>query len=205
MSAHLESQRKARRAQRRLDADGVSHIVQSAGSGDQEGWNALVREFGGVIRSVARAHQLNDAGAADVAQTTWLRLLEHFEKLKNPAAVGAWLTTTARRECLAVVRENGRHRLYGDDAPEDESPESPPGLALLTRERNDALRRGLCRLRSGEQALLRLLVAEPRLGYEEISAALDMPIGSIGPTRQRALERLRKELERQGTLDLMID
>jgi DNA-directed RNA polymerase specialized sigma24 family protein len=70
----------------------------------------------------------------------------------------------------------------------------PPHAALLTRERDDAVWRAFSRLRATDQALLRLLMTEPRPSYEDISAALDMPIGSIGPTRQRALERLRQEL-----------
>ena len=123
---------------------------------------------------------------------------------QRPVRVGAWLATTARRECLRVLRNSERHVLVDDDIPEAESSDWLPGDALLISERDAALRRSFSRLRASDQALLRLLAAEPRPPYEEISAALDMPIGSIGPTRQRALERLRQELDRQGTLDLMI-
>jgi DNA-directed RNA polymerase specialized sigma24 family protein len=79
----------------------------------------------------------------------------------------------------------------------------PPGEELLAVERNQALWRGFRRLRASDQLLLRLLLADPRPAYDEISAALDMPIGSIGPTRARALERLRNELDSEGTLALM--
>jgi RNA polymerase sigma factor (sigma-70 family) len=138
-----------------------------------------------------------------VAQATWLRLLEHLTRLHDPTRVGAWLATTARRECLRVIRDSDRCVLYGDDAPEHESLDVPPAEAVLISERNAALWRSFSRLRAADQALLRLLMADPRPPYEEIAAALDMPIGSIGPTRQRALERLRRELDEQGTLNLM--
>lgn len=93
----------------------------------------------------------------------------------------------------------------GDDLPEHESQELTPHHVVLLAERDHAVWRSLARLRPSDQALLRLLVADPRPAYEEISAALGMPIGSIGPTRARALERLRKELERESALSLTID
>ncbi|MBV8999495.1 MAG: sigma-70 family RNA polymerase sigma factor [Solirubrobacterales bacterium] len=178
-------------------------MVESAASGDQRAWDALVQEFGGLVWAVARAHRLRDADAADVAQATWLRLFEHLHRLNDPTRVGAWLATTARRECLRVIRDNERRVPFGDDGPEPESAEISPDDAVLITERDHALWRSLSRLRASDQSLLRLLMADPCPPYEEVSAALDMPIGSIGPTRQRALERLRRELDSQGTLNLL--
>lgn len=205
MTTHLKPEPRARATRRRLPDERIAKLVSSAAAGDQRAWNSLVQQFGGMVWAVARAHRLRDADAADVSQATWLRLLENLGRLKDPARVGAWLATTARRECLRVLRESERRLLYGDDAPEHESPDMPPDSAVLLSERDDALRRSFDRLRPSDQALLRLLMADPRPPYEEISAALEMPIGSIGPTRQRALERLRRELDSQGTLNLMID
>ncbi|MBV9310654.1 MAG: sigma-70 family RNA polymerase sigma factor [Solirubrobacterales bacterium] len=187
----------------RLSSEQVAGLVESAASGEQRAWDALVREFGGLVWAVTRAHRLGDGDAADVAQATWLRLFEHLHRLNDPSRVGAWLATTARRECLRVLHDNERRIPFGDDGPEPESPEISPGDALLISERDHALWRSFSRLRASDQALLRLLMADPRPPYEEISAALDMPIGSIGPTRQRALERLRRELDSQGTLNLL--
>jgi RNA polymerase sigma factor (sigma-70 family) len=187
----------------RRSSEEVTKLVHAAAGGDELAWDALVGEFAGMIWAVARAHRLADADAADVAQATWLRLLEHLKQLNDPARVGAWLATTARRECLRVLRESQRSLPFGDDEPEWKSYETAPGDALLVRERDDALWRSFWCLRASDQALLRLLMADPRPPYEEIAAALSMPIGSIGPTRQRALERLRQELDGQGTLSLM--
>jgi len=196
---------RRRGSRERLSADTIAGLVHAAGRGDQGAWNRLVQEFESMIWAIARAHRLGDADAADVSQATWLALLQHINRLNNSAGVGAWLATTARRECLRVLRGGQRRVLFGDDGPEHESPEPPPGHALLIAERNDALRRAFSRLRPADQALLRLLTADPRPPYEEIAAALDMPIGSIGPTRQRALARLREELASERTLDQMID
>jgi len=181
----------------------VERLVGAAAAGDQRAWNALLDEFSGLLWAVARAHRLSDADAADVVQSTWLRLFEHLEGLHDPARVGGWLATTARRECLRLLRKSERMVLFGDVAPERESSEIPPVDALLERERDAALWRGFTRLWTSDQALLRLLMADPRPPYEDIAAALDMPIGSIGPTRQRALERLRQKLDSQGSLSLM--
>jgi RNA polymerase sigma factor (sigma-70 family) len=181
----------------------VSETVALAATGDRHAWNRLVDDFTGLLWAVAGAHRLHDADAADVVQATWLRLLEHIGGLTDPARVGAWLVTTARRECLRVLRAGERMVPFGDDAPELESSWSLPGEALLTDERDRALWRSFSRLRPSDQALLRLIVAEPRPSYEQIAAALGIAVGSIGPTRQRALERLRQELAGVGALGLM--
>lgn len=205
MTTNLTDRPKARATRGRLSDDRIAELVAAAAAGDQLAWNGLVQQFGGMVWAVARAHRLREADAADVSQTTWLRLFEHLGALKDRARVGAWLATTARRECLRVIRANERGVPYGDGGPEYESPEMSPDEAVLLGERDDALRRSFSHLRASDQALLRVLMAEPRPPYEEIAAALDMPIGSIGPTRQRALERLRRELDAQGTLSLMLD
>jgi RNA polymerase sigma factor (sigma-70 family) len=205
MTTHLKFGPLVRAKRGRLGDEIVAKLVRAATAGDQQSWNGLVQEFGGMVWAIARAHRLPEADAAEVSQSTWLRLLEHLGQLKDPARVGAWLATTARRECLRVLRDNDRRVLYGDDGPDYESPDMSPDDAVLLSERDDALRRSLSQLRASDQSLLRILMADPRPSYEEIAAALEMPIGSIGPTRQRALERLRRELETQGTLNLMLD
>ncbi len=191
-------------ARRRLDEAQVAALVRSAAAGTEQAWEQLVDEFGGLIWAVARSHRLRDADAADVVQMTRTRLVEHLDRLSDPGRVGAWLATTARRECLRQLHNGGRETLVGDEGalPEPVSPESVES-ELLCAERDEALWRGFARLRTSDQALLRLLIAEPRPGYDEIAAALDMPIGSIGPTRARALERLREELEREYAIELI--
>lgn len=187
----------------RTGSEDVARLVCRAASGDDEGWRDLVREFGGTIAIVARAHRLRDADAADVTQATWLKLFEHIGDLRDPTRLRAWLATTARRECLRVLRHAGRHAPLDEDAPEQASIDAPPDAELLRAERDEALWHGFSRLRSSDQVLLRHLLAERRTGYRQISARLQLPVGSIGPTRARTLERLRQELHRAGTLNLL--
>ncbi len=191
-------------AQKRRSPAQVARLVRAASREDRGAWNVLVEEFGGMVWAIARAHRLSDADAADVSQSTWLLLLEHLDSIHEPERVGAWLATTARRECLRVLRAAQRYVLSGEEFVEAAA-NDPELDSVLTAERDRVLWQCFARLRPSDQALLRLLVAGPRLAYEEISAALDMPIGSIGPTRARALERLQKELQREGQLSLMTD
>jgi RNA polymerase sigma factor (sigma-70 family) len=205
MAATLGPRPAPRRADRRLSGGQVTELLNAAAAGDQNAWDSLIGAFGSMIWAIARAHRLRDADAADVSQATWLALLEHLGDLMDPARLGAWLATTARRECLRVLRVRERRVLFGDDCPEHESPDPSPGDMLLLSERDAALWRSFAQLRGSDQALLRLVMADPRPAYEEISAALDMPIGSIGPTRQRALTRLHEQLHKDRALTLMDD
>jgi RNA polymerase sigma factor (sigma-70 family) len=198
MSIHRPAARRRERG--RLPAAVVGRLVQRASAGDRRAWQELVDEFAGLVWAVARAHRLSDSDAADAVQTTWLRLVEHLTRLHEPARVGAWLATTARRECLRVLRERAHVVPCGDDLPEAIEDAPPLDAALLDRERDAALWTAFARLGDRDRALLRILVVDPAPSYEEVSAALAMPIGSIGPTRSRALARLRREVERVGAL-----
>jgi RNA polymerase sigma factor (sigma-70 family) len=169
----------------------VSALVGAAAAGDQDAWNALVARFDGLVWAVARAHRLSAADAADVVQTTWLRLVEHLDRLDDPERIGAWLATTARRESFKALKRAARQV----PSPPDEIPapavDGQLDAGLLTSERDRTLWQAFAGLDPDCQALLRMLVADPTPSYEEISEALDRPIGSIGPTRARCLEKLR--------------
>ena len=184
--------------------DRVGRLVPLAASGDESSWRRLVEGLDGVLRSIARSHRLGDADTADVVQTAWLKLVEHLDHLREPERVGPWLATTTRRECLRVLARAARQATACDDVPEPESTRPRPGDDVLIAERNRALWRCFGRLRTNDQTLLRMLVADPCPAYEEIGATLGMPIGSIGPKRARALERLRRELDRDGMLELLV-
>ena len=203
MRVSVEMTMKPTSSGRRLDGEELLVLIQAAASGRSDAWDRLVEEFGGLVWAIARSYRLSDADASDVAQTTWLLLLEHLDDLKDPARVGAWLATTTRRECQRVLRGRGRELCCGDDLPEPASLDPELVAQLLVEERDTLLWRAFGRLRDSDQALLRVLMAEPAPSYEEISAALDLPIGSIGPTRARALGRLRRELQHDGSLALL--
>jgi RNA polymerase sigma factor (sigma-70 family) len=170
-------------------------LVDAAAGGDQHAWEAIVDRFSGLVWATARAHRLSRADAADVAQTTWLRLVEHLDRIRDPEALGAWLATTARHEALRLIRHGTReHPTDEPDLFEEQSNEALD-RHLLRGERDSVLWHAFATLSDRCKQLLRLLVSDREPTYGEISAALDMPIGTIGPTRRRCLERLRRHSE----------
>jgi RNA polymerase sigma factor (sigma-70 family) len=174
----------------------VAALVRAAADGDAEAWRELVARYGGLLWSVARGCRLSPSDAADVVQATWLKFVLNLDTIKNPDAVGAWLATTARRECLRIIDASKCQIPAGDELPEPRNWENVTvDEELLTAERDTLLWRAVKLLRPEDQALVRLLASDPPASYTEISAALDMPVGSIGPTRARCLERLRAHCE----------
>jgi RNA polymerase sigma factor (sigma-70 family) len=170
-------------------------LLARAAQGDQHAWNDLVAEHSRLLWSVARSFRLDAADANDVVQTTWLRLLEHLDRIEDPSRLVGWLVTTARREAMRVLRRAGRERPVVEDTVLDRPDDGPPvDTALLRDERDRALWQAFAGLNEKCRQLLRVAVTHPQ-SYDEISAALQMPVGSIGPTRRRCLTQLRSLLE----------
>ncbi|MEO5831993.1 MAG: sigma-70 family RNA polymerase sigma factor [Nakamurella sp.] len=170
-------------------------LVEAARAGDQGAWNALVDRYNRLVWSVARSFRLPTADAADAVQMTWLRLVENLDRITEPERLASWLGTTVRRECLQHLRRSGRARTDGagtdilDNVPDD----APPiETALLDDERDQALWQAMGMLGDKCQQLLRVLMASPPPPYSAVAAALEMPMGSIGPARQRCLAQLKK-------------
>ncbi|HZF92563.1 sigma-70 family RNA polymerase sigma factor [Streptomyces sp.] len=189
-----------------LDRADVGALVQSAVDGDAAAWKALVEGLSPLVWSVVRAHRLSDADAHEVYQTAWFRFAQHLGRIREPHKAGSWLATTARNESLKVIR--GWQRLTPTDDPqlldrvsEDRTPEQ----SLLDSEEAAAQSERVRRLwqefeELGERCrqLLRVLMASPPPSYQEVSAALGIAVGSIGPLRQRCLRRLRARLDARG-------
>lgn len=169
-------------------------LVLRARGGDEAAWAALTERYSPMLWAIARAYGLSRVDAADVVQLTWLRLVEHIGALRRPARVGTWLAVTARREAARCLRER-RGRF--DDQPLEALPDPAVFDAVLAgRERLRAVMEAIGALPDLCRQMLRLLALSPT--YAEISAALDIPIGSIGPARARCLASLRKRLEEAG-------
>lgn len=169
----------------------TASLLARAAQGDQRAWDDLVTQHTKLLWSVARSFRLDSADAGDVVQTTWLRLVEHLDRIEDPTRLVGWLVTTARREALRVLRRGGRERPAGEESVLDRADDTAPvDTGLLLDERNQALWSAFGRLPERCQQLLRVAVNEPQ-AYDEISAALGMPIGSIGPTRRRCLTQLK--------------
>jgi RNA polymerase sigma factor (sigma-70 family) len=172
----------------------VRELVRLAASNDRAAWESLVTRYESLVWGVARSHRLSETDAADVFQTTWLRLVEHVDDLRNPDALSGWLATTARNECLRVLRHQSRQIPTEDDRIPEPVNHSQPDEALLAAERDKALWQAFAKLPARCQALLRLLATDPAPSYDEIGAALGLAVGSIGPTRGRCLDSLRRAM-----------
>jgi RNA polymerase sigma factor (sigma-70 family) len=180
------------RRDRPRDDGSVAALVNAARAGDARAWDEIVKRFGGTLRAVTRGFRLNPADAEDVIQTTWLRLLRSIDRIEDPGALKAWLVTTARRESLRSLQ--GRTREVPSEQPILEQVPDPvlPDERLVEDERRRAVRTAIEDLPAKARALLQLLLNRPDYSYEEVSAKLGMPIGSIGPTRGRLLAGLRR-------------
>ncbi len=176
----------------------VAHLVRGAARGHGWAWERLVDQYSRLIWAMTREFKLTESDAADVVQATWLRLLEHIHRIEYPDRIGSWLATTARHECLRQLATRKRLVLLQNDElalsdmllDRDDVDER-----LLAEERAQAVREAVSLLPSGWQRLIELLMSDPPVSYAEISDQLGLPIGSIGPTRGRCIERLRTLLQ----------
>lgn len=183
---------------RRHHEEDLGALVRAARTGDNAAWTRLVEQFDPGLRSIARGYRLAPADIDDVLQTTWLRLFTHIEALREPSAVAGWLATTTRREAMRVLQSSVREQLTDDpDGGEATAPNGPES-ELLAAERRTVLGRALATLPDRHRRLITLLAADPAVAYDEISAALAMPIGSIGPIRARSFARLVRHPELRG-------
>ena len=171
----------------------VGTLLRRVNEGDQRAWDEIVDGFGGLVWSIARGYRLG-ASTDDVVQTVWLRLAEHADRIREPDRLASWLAATTRNEALRVSRSQDRARPT-DQLADDPEPTASSIDDLVTDA--DTLRHVLaafCELSEKDQQLLRLLCTVPPLDYATIAELLGRSVGSIGPSRDRCLKRLRKLL-----------
>jgi RNA polymerase sigma factor (sigma-70 family) len=171
----------------------LAALVRASVAGDADALRRLVTRFDPVVRGVTRSYRLSSWDADDVIQSTWLQFLQYGRTLREPAAVSGWLATTARRKSLRLLQRHVRERLTDDPAREEASDRGEPERELLDKERTHVLHGALAELPDHQRNLMRVLVAKPELSYEEVGRLLAMRVGSIGPTRARSLDRLRRD------------
>jgi DNA-directed RNA polymerase specialized sigma24 family protein len=170
---------------------------------DGAAWDELVAQLGNVVLHAVHAAGLQPSDAADAAQLTWLRLLEHMHDIREPERLPGWLKVTARREAVRVAMSATRHVLCAE--PDARHP-GRPGLTVtdsypVEGDYGPAITAALAQLPPRYEKLLRLLMDEDCPSYAEVAGKLGLPIGSIGPMRMRALTMLRQVLSRSGQLD----
>ena len=175
-----------------MNAESVAELVTAVRLGDQQAWQRLVDRFSSLVGSVCRRFALQPHDREDVAAGVWLRLLEHIHRLREPAALPGWIATTTRNECLALLRAKAR-TMPTDWVIEPDALDEAPEAGLVAELRRHALREAWSVLSERCRELLGMLFADPPLSYDEISTRLGMRMGTIGPTRIRCLDRLRRD------------
>jgi RNA polymerase sigma factor (sigma-70 family) len=164
-------------------------------AGDESALDDLVKVMSPVLWHVVRACGLDREAAEDVVQNTWLTLVKGADSVRDPQAITRWLCTAARREAWRVSKASTRTRPVEDEVLDARMPlQTSPEAEAVTNDENSLLWQALGRLPERCQKLLRIVAWEPRPDYSAVAESMEMPIGSIGPTRRRCLDKLRVEL-----------
>jgi len=177
------------------DDPSVTALVCRVRDGDQVAWDELIERYSPLVWSICVRYQLARPDIDDVGQSVWLLLVEQIGRLREPAALPGWLATTTRRECLRILRA-ARRPDQVELPPEGQLPSDPDAAMIeqeiIVAERDAALRAAFAELPPSCHELLSMLMSDPPCAYADISATLGIPVGSIGPTRARCLNRLRR-------------
>ena len=188
-----------------VEPESDAALAARCNRGDGSAWEVLVGRYQRLVYAIVRRVGLDEHMAADVFQTVFVRLLEHLPRLNQQDRLQAWIVTTAKREAL-LHRSRGLRTVSmtrddvasAADAEWDVADEALlPDEALEALQSQNQVRQGLDRLDARCRDLLTLLYsdADEPVAYEVIAVQLDMPVGSIGPTRARCLGKLRKLVE----------
>lgn len=189
----------------RIEAEDEA-LLLACRQGDETAWATLVTRYQRLIYAIPRRCGLDEDLCADVFQRTFTLLWQHLARIEQPSRIRSWLVTTARREAAAVARR--QRRLLPIETADDEQsegnqsvfidPNPVPDALLLQLEEQQIVRMTMTALDERCARLLTLLFyqAEPA-SYTEVAALLDLPAGSIGPTRARCLQKLRRLLEEE--------
>ncbi|MGB6580073.1 MAG: sigma-70 family RNA polymerase sigma factor [Streptosporangiaceae bacterium] len=178
------------------DDPSVTDLVTRARNGDKQAWDALVERYAPLVWSICHRYRLGSADAQDISQSVWLQLVGQLNKVRDPAALPGWLATTAQRESGKARRAARRSLALGHVLDATRVPGQQTGMAeheLLLAERDAALHEAFTRLPPSCQRLIAMLIEDPPVPYAQISAKLGIPVGSIGPSRGRCLEKLRRD------------
>jgi RNA polymerase sigma factor (sigma-70 family) len=185
-------------APRRADrADGPvvdRQDLQALAAGDAATWQATVRRYERLLRSAARVVLRNDADVDEAVQRTWVLLFRSAARINDPQCLPGWLSTTARREALAILRSQQR-TVPSEDVADHVAPDHPDlAAALMDEELRRALDRAVETLPESQRLIVRALLREHE-SYDALSRELGIPRGSLGPLRGRAVRALRAQLE----------
>jgi RNA polymerase sigma factor (sigma-70 family) len=179
----------------KLEATPTGDLVRQAFKGDERAWAALVARFQPMLLCIAARSGLNAADAADIEQVTWIQLMRHADQVRDPDRIAGWLATTARRRSQRAAMV-ARREIPSTDQVADGSPATSTNddveTLVLRDQYEPGLERALRGLPDSYRRVLELLSADITPSYEEVAQAMDLPVGSIGPMRMRALRQVRR-------------
>jgi RNA polymerase sigma factor (sigma-70 family) len=168
-------------------------LLRSAAGGDERAWTEIVQRYRGLVGAVVRSYRLQDADAHDAEQRTWLRLVEHRAAVRDPERLGGWLATTASRECLRILREN--RTVVTDELDAVPDPDRAVEDQVVDADTVTRLWTIVAALPPrGRTIMMELFADEPR-PYADVARATGIPIGSLGPSRARLIERVRRTFD----------
>lgn len=182
-------------AQSTRESDG--ELLSACRRGDARAWERLVDRYERLVYSIPLSYRLSRVDAADVAQLTFTFLVESLDSLNEDSRLAGWLSTVARRHTWRLLASN-RRRHPGEVDSHLEPEEATDTDQLERLERVRWLHEGIVRLQPRCQELLLALFLDPgEPSYVEVAERLAIPVGSIGPTRARCLEYLRRALDEE--------
>ena len=175
-------------------------LVQNCLRGSEEAWSALIDKYKNLIFSIPVKRGFSPEDAADIFQAVCLTLVSELPRLREPRALPAWLIQTTSHKCFRWMEKS---LPYADVKLQEEMlPHDSPMVSeefLVELEREQMVRNALSALSTDCKRLVDLLFYQmPPPSYDDLAASLEIPKGSIGPTRRRCLEKLRRLLEKNG-------
>lgn len=177
----------------------IDVLLLRAGDGDSAAWEEIVRRYSKHVLSKVSSFRLQDADASDAVQATWLRLAENRHSVQHPEHLGGWLATVASRECLHILRQSKRGPAPTDTVARDVAdPSTGPEQHVIDADTAQAVRSLVTELSPRQRILLRALFTDNPRPYAEVARITGISIGSIGPTRARALKQLRRTADERG-------
>lgn len=177
-----------------------TRLVKECLAGNGEAWSQLIDKYKALIYSIPVKYGLPSHEAADVFQSTCMELLTRLPDLREPRALPKWLIQVTHHQCYRVKRQQQRlvSRDAEPDLPDPETPAMAENLVQQTQE-EQMLREAIGNLTPQCRKLVELLFFEtPPRPYTEVAAELGLALGSIGFTRQKCIERLRRHLDELG-------
>lgn len=183
--------------------DSVASLLLRIREGDAAAWDEIFRRYGKLVSTTVRSFRLQEADTLDAVQMTWLRLAENAHRVQFPERLGGWLATTARRECLHILRQVKPIPGLIDITPDTVAdPSLGPEQHAIEADTAQTLRKLIDELSPRRQTLVRMLFTDHPRSYAEVSATAGIPPGGIGPTRARALRQLRDMLHEHELVEI---